>query len=95
MVSLYLSLNMSIVKGYIFHYSEGQLLLNHSFNTIVHVLDERHLREAESSLIGDVVDVVSGLRVFSVDTSDLDVVFVSDCLEFVLPSTQFGKLNVD
>ena len=67
-------------------YRTSKLFLsgNHSFNSVVHVLDESNLRSSESTSVGDVIDVVVSLGVFSMGSTDLDVVLVCNCLEFVL-----------
>ena len=62
---------------------KGLLGLNHGLDTIVHVLNEIFLRAAETSLVGDIVNSVSALRVLTVATADLDVVFISNSLELI------------
>jgi len=75
----------------------SELLLSgdHSLNTIVHVLHKLNLRQAKTSLVGYIVDVVGRLRVLSVDTSNLDFETVSDCLEFRHSGAKVRKGNVD
>lgn len=68
---------------------------DHGLDTIVHVLDEVLLGAAESSLVGDVVGAVVGLGVLTVDTSDLNVVLVSDGLEAGLVLAEEWELDVD
>ena len=63
-------------------------------DSVNHVLDELLLRSSESSLVGDIKDTVVGLSVLSVDTSDLDVVFVSNFVELILVLHQLWKLDV-
>ena len=75
--------------------SEGLLLLDHSLDTVVHVLDEVSLGAAESALVGDVVGGIGGLGVLTVDTSDLDVVLISDSLELVPLLGELGESDVD
>ena len=58
-------------------------------------MDKLLLRSTESSPVGDIVDSVIGLRVLTVDTSDLDEVLIGDLLELLLLFTEFLKLNVD
>ena len=70
-------------------------LLNHGFDSIVHVLDKIHLGAAESSLVRDVIGVVRGLRVFTVDASDLNVVLVGYGLELVHLCSKIGQLDMD
>ena len=75
----------------------GKLLLTsyHCLDTIVHVLDEVDFASSKSSPIGDVVDVVSRLRVLTMDSSDLDIVLVSNSLELVHLFTKVWKLDMD
>ena len=54
---------------------------NHSFNTVVHVLDKVLLRTAKSAPVGDIEDAVRGVGVFTAGATDLDVVLGSDTLE--------------
>ena len=75
--------------------SELHLSLNHGLDTIVHVLDEVDLRAAESSQVGDVVNVVVSLGVLTMGTSDLDMVLCGDSLELVLLVAELGELDVD
>ncbi len=74
--------------------SESLLLLDHSLDTIVHVLNKVDFRAAKSAKVGDIVDVVVGLGVLSVGTSDLDVVLVSDGLELLLSLAELGEADV-
>ena len=68
---------------------------NHSSNTIVHVLHKSNFRSSESTSVRDIINVVVGLGVFSMGSTDLDVVLVCNCLEFVLLLTEVGQVNVD
>lgn len=75
-------------------FSEGLLLLNHSLDTIVHVLDELSLGAAKSALVRDVIGGIGGLGVLTVDTSDLNVVLVGDGLEVVPLLGELGESDV-
>ena len=66
------------------------LLGDHGLDTVVHVLDKIDLRATKSSLVGNVIDVISRFGMLSVDASDLDMEFVSDGLEFWHSNTKFG-----
>ena len=57
---------------------------NHGFDTVIHVLNELDFRESKPPFVGDVVDVIVRFGMFSVGASDLDIVFVCNCLELVL-----------
>ena len=70
--------------------SEFLLLGDHGLDTVVHVLDEIDLRATKSSLVGNVIDVISRFGMLSVDASDLDVEFVSDRLKFWHSNAKLG-----
>ena len=67
-----------------------ELLLSryHSLHTVVHVLDKFDFREAESPLVGNVINVIGRFRVLTMDASNLNLETVSDCLEFFLSGTE-------
>jgi len=75
----------------------SQVLLSvyHSLDTVVHVLDEVNLREAESSLVGDIIDSSYRFGVLTVDTSDVAVVLISDGIELVRLRRELGKFDVN
>jgi len=75
--------------------SEGLLLLDHSLDTVVHILNEVLLRAAETSLVGDVVGGIGGLGVLTVNTSDLYVELVGDGLELIPLLGELGESDVD
>jgi len=75
--------------------SEFLLLGDHGLDTVVHVLDEIDLRATKSSLVGNVIDVISGFGVLSVDASNLDVELVSDGLECWHLNSKLRELNMD
>ena len=52
------------------------------------------LRSAESSPVGDIEDTIVSLGVLTVDTSDLDVVLISDGVELLLLGHKLGELDV-
>jgi len=70
------------------------LSLDHRLHTVVHVLDKILLGAAESSSVGDVVDVVVSLGVLTVGTADLNVVLVSDSLEVSLVLSEKWQVDV-
>ena len=78
-----------------FHYSHSFLSLNKCSDTINHVLNKSLFGSTESSSVGDVEDTVISLRVLSVDTSDLDVVLISDGIELGLILLEFWELDMD
>jgi len=71
------------------------LSFDHGFNTIVHILDKGNFGTAKSAAVRDVIDVVVGLGVFTVSTTDLYVVLVSDSLEVCLLLSKVGQVDVD
>jgi hypothetical protein len=85
-------LNISIIRStatkFVFSF-------DHGLDAVIHVLDKGDFRAAESSPVGDVIDVVVRLCVLSMCSSDLDVVLVGDCLEFCLLSSEFWEVDVD
>ena len=80
---------------FIIRSSESFLGLNHGSDTIDHVLDKLLLRSTESSSVGDIINSVIGLRVLTVDTSDLDVEFVGNSLEIILLLSELWKADMD
>jgi len=77
------------------HSSECLLNIDKGVNTVDHVLDELFLGFTESSSVGDIEDSIVGLGVLSVDTSDLDLVLVSDLVELFLLGHELWKVDVD
>jgi hypothetical protein len=74
---------------------DGVLSADQSMDTVDHILNESSLGHTESSLVGDIVGSIIRLRVLSVDTSDLNVIFVGDGVELVLLLGKFWKLDMD
>jgi hypothetical protein len=74
---------------------KGFFGVDHSFDTVVHILNQVLLRASESSLVGDIVGGVGGLGVLSVNTADLDVVLVGDGLEGSHVLRKLGELDMD
>lgn len=76
--------------------SDSELLLSgaHGLHSVKHILDEVDFRATKSAEVGNIVRAVVRFGVFSVNTADLDVVLVSDCLELVFFPGQFWKLDV-
>jgi len=62
--------------------------IDHSFHTVIHILYEINFRTTESSLVGDIINVVISLCVLSVGTSNLDMELVSNSLEIGFMLTQ-------
>ncbi len=74
--------------------SEFLLSLDHSLDTVVHVLDEVDLGAAESTQVRDVIHAIVALGVLTVGAADLDVVLIGDSLELVLFLGKLGELDV-
>ena len=75
-------------------HSESLLGVDHSLDTVVHVLDEVDFGAAESTEVRDVENTVVSFGVLTVSATDLDVVFVGDGLELVLLFAELGELDV-
>jgi hypothetical protein len=58
-------------------------------------LDETDLGEAKSALVRDVINVISRLRVLTVDATNLDIELVGDLLEFSHLGSKLRKSNMD
>jgi hypothetical protein len=71
------------------------LFCDHSFDTIVHILDEINFGSTESTFVGDVVDVVVSFSMLTVGTSNLDVEMIGDLLELFLVLSKEGQVDVD
>ena len=75
-------------------YSQGLLGSDHGFDSVVHVLDKLNFVSSESSKVGNIENTIVGFGVFSVDSSDLHVIFVSNRLVEVLGLHQLWKVDV-
>lgn len=84
--SLHPSATLSLLKVLLSGY--------HGFDTVVHILHQSHLGSAESSLVRDIVNVVVGLSVLSMGSADLHMESVSNSLEFSLPLSEQGQMDV-
>ena len=58
-------------------------------------MDELDLVSSESSQVGDIEDTVISLGVLSVDTSDLDLIFVSNGLMEIWVLHELWKVDVN
>ena len=65
--------------------------LNHGFYTVVHVLYEIDFGATKSASVRDIVHMVSGLRVFTMNATNLNIVLVGYFLEFIHLNTKFGE----
>ena len=74
--------------------TEFFLFGDHGLDTVVHVLDEIDLGATESAFVRDVVNMISRFTVLTVNTSDLDVIFVRNFLELWHLSSELGKSNM-
>jgi len=87
--------NLSLLSKTLVSCSESLLSVDHGLDSIVHVLDEVDLRATKSTLVGDVKYAIVSLSVLSVSTSDVDIVFIGNCMELFLLLSELWKLNVD
>ena len=78
-----------------FFFSQRFFSVDHRFYSVVHILYELSLATSESSLVGDVVDVVICFCMLAVCTTNLDEVLVSYLLESVFLFTKVGKVDVN
>lgn len=83
----------SLRLGLIFA-DELELSVDHGGDTVVHILHEGRLGEAESPPIRDVVDVVIGFGMFTLRTADLHIELISDGLESGLVLAEVGQVDV-
>lgn len=75
--------------------SELLLLGDEGLDTVVHVLDEVNFVATETSQVGDVIGTIIGLGVFTMDTTDLDVVFVGNGVEKLGLLSELGESDVN
>jgi len=64
-------------------------------NSVDHVLDELFLGFTESSSVGNIENSIVGFRVFSMDTSDLNLVLVGNIMELFFLSHELWEANMD
>ena len=64
-------------------------------DTVDHVLDEGCFSIPESSLVRDIVGSVIGLRVLSMDSSDLNVEFIGNGVELGLVFSKLWKFDMN
>lgn len=75
----------------------GKRLLgaDHCLDTIVHVLNQIYLGSSKASPVRDVENAIVCLGVFAMDTSDLNMILVSDSIEHVLILSKQWELDVN
>ena len=83
--------NQTSVRG---SRSEFLLGIDHSLDTIIHVLDKVDFGSAESAQVRDIENTVIGLGVLAMSTTDLYVVFICDGLELILLLGELGKFDM-
>jgi len=83
--------NLTSVRG---SRSEFLLGIDHSLDTIIHVLDKVDFGAAESAEVRDIENTVVGLGVLTVSTTDLYVVLIGDGLELILLLGELGKFDM-
>ena len=64
-------------------------------NSVDHVLDELFLGLSKSSSVGNIENSIVGFRVFTMDTSDLNLVFVGDLMELLFLTHELWKHDMD
>jgi len=75
--------------------SQGLLSSDHGFDTIIHILDELDLVSSESSQVGNIENTIISLGVLTVDSSNLDVIFIGNGLMQGLSFHQFWQVDVN
>jgi hypothetical protein len=73
----------------------GFFSIDEGVNTVYHILNKFFLGFTKSSSVGDIENTVVGLGVLSMDTSDLDLEFVSNFVELILLCHKLWKLDVN
>ena len=68
---------------------------NHSFNTIVHIMNQIFFTSTESPSVGNIENTIVSFGVFTVDSSDLNVEFVSNFVELLFVLSKHWEFNVD
>jgi hypothetical protein len=89
---------LRLLDGLFFHFRlrcELKFTMDHGLDTVVHVLHEIDLGATKSAHVRDVVDVVVSFSVLTMSTSDLNMVLVSNGLEFSLLNSEVGQVDVD
>ena len=64
-------------------------------NSVDHVLDEFFLGFTKSSFVRDIENSIVGFRVFSMDTSDLNLVLISEFVELFLLLHELWQVDVN
>ena len=64
-------------------------------NTVYHILNKFFLGFTKSSSVGDIENSIVGLGMLSMDTSDLDLIFVSDFVELGFLVHKLWKVDMD
>lgn len=73
---------------------EAGLELDDLGDAVVHLLHSLELGEAESALVGDIVDTAFGLGVLAAGAAHLQIVLARDLLELGLVRRELRHLNV-
>jgi len=80
---------------YLSNCSQGFFSLNKCFDTIVHVLHKFDLVSAESSEVRDIEYTVIGLGMLTMNTSNLDVVLISNGVHEILLGHEFREVDMN
>ena len=91
---LHLRLYLSLLLSSLF-WLQRFLLFDHGLDTVVHILDEIDFGATKSTLVRDIIDVVISFRMLTMGTSDLDIVLISDSLEFRLLEAEIGQVDMN
>ena len=73
----------------------GFFSIDEGVNTVYHILNKFFLGFTKSSSVGNIENSIVGFRVFSMDTSDLNLVLVGNIIELFFLSLELWKANMD
>ena len=81
--------------GFFLFWFDFELLRYHCLNTVVHILHKINLWSAKSPFIRNIIDVIISLCMFTMSTSDLDVILVCNCLKLGLVLAKIWQMDMD
>jgi hypothetical protein len=89
---------LRLLHGLFFHFKlrcELKFTIDHGLDAVVHVLDKINLRATKPALVRDVINMVVSFGMLTMGTSDLDIVLISDSLEFSLLEAEIGQVDMN
>ena len=76
-------------------WSKCLFCFNHSFDTIVHILNKIYFWSTESTFVWDIINMVICLSVFAMCSSDLNIESISNYFKLRLLLAKQWQVNVD